>query len=77
MKLSVRGVEIHAATGGKPFDPSLPTVLFLHGSGLDHRGWSLQTRWFAFHGFSVLAPDFPGHSLSKGDALLTIEDMGA
>ena len=76
MELVVRGAKTYAATGGKDFDPSLPTVLFIHGSGLDHRGWALQTRWFAFHGFSVLAPDLPAHSLSEGEALESIEDMG-
>lgn len=77
MKLSVNGYETHIATGGKDFDRSLPTVLFLHGSGLDHRSWALQTRWFAYNGFSVLAPDFPGHSLSKGDACNSIEETGS
>lgn len=76
MKLNVNGVEIYLGTGGKQFDPQLPTVLFLHGSGSDHRTWALQTRWFAFNGFSVLAPDFPGHSLSGGDALTSIEQSG-
>ena len=76
MKLQVNGVETYAATGGKEFDSSLPTVLFLHGSGMDHRAWALQTRWFAFHGYSVLAPDFPGHSLSAGEPLESIEAMG-
>ncbi|MBL4671199.1 MAG: alpha/beta hydrolase [Arenicella sp.] len=74
MKLSVNGHETHVATGGKEFDVSLPTVLFLHGSGLDHRSWALQTRWFAYNGFGVLAPDFPEHSLSQGHACKTIEE---
>ncbi len=73
MKLMVNDAEVHLATGGKDFDASKPTVVFLHGSGLDHRSWALQTRWFAYNGFSVLAPDFPGHSLSKGDAPTSIE----
>ena len=77
MKLLVNGVSTHIATGGKEFDASLPTVLFLHGSGLDHRGFALQTRWFAYNGFSVLAPDLPGHSLSEGEALESIEQTGA
>jgi pimeloyl-ACP methyl ester carboxylesterase len=76
MKLSVIGADTHVATGGKEFDASLPTVLFLHGSGLDHRSWALQTRWFAYNGFGVLAPDFPEHSLSKGHACKTIEESG-
>jgi pimeloyl-ACP methyl ester carboxylesterase len=77
MYIDVRGIETYAATGGKEFDSSLPTVMFVHGSGLDHRSWALQTRWFAYNGYSVLAPDLPGHSLSAGDALQSIEDMGA
>ncbi len=76
MKVEVNGAEVHIATGGKPFDSELPTVLFLHGSGLDHRSWALQTRWFAYHGFAVVAPDFPAHSLSRGDALTSIEQSG-
>lgn len=75
MKLTLNDAQTYVATGGKDFDASLPTVVFLHGSGLDHRCWALQTRWFAFHGFSVLAPDFPGHSLSGGAPLESIEAM--
>jgi len=77
MYIDVRGQKTYAATGGKEFDKSLPTVMFVHGSGLDHRSWALQTRWFAYNGYSVLAPDLPGHSLSSGEALQSIEDMGA
>jgi pimeloyl-ACP methyl ester carboxylesterase len=77
MYIDVRGKKAYAATGGKEFDPTLPTVMFVHGSGLDHRSWALQTRWFAYNGYSVLAPDLPGHSLSEGDALESIEEMGA
>ncbi len=74
MKLEIKGFKTHVATGGKTFDVNLPTVVFLHGSGLDHRSWALQTRWFAYNGFSVLAPDFPGHSLSSGAPCKTVED---
>jgi len=76
MKLIVNGSQIHIATGGKDFDASLPCVVFLHGSGLDHRSWALQTRWFAYNGYGVLAPDFPGHSLSKGEPIASIEQSG-
>jgi pimeloyl-ACP methyl ester carboxylesterase len=77
MYLDVRGCQTYAATGGKQFDSGLPTVMFVHGSGLDHRSWALQTRWFAYNGYSVLAPDLPGHSLSSGKPLTSIEEMGA
>ena len=76
MELTINNAPVYIATGGKEFDPELPTVLFLHGSGGDHRTWALQTRWFAYHGYSVLAPDLPGHSLSGGEAFKTIEESG-
>jgi pimeloyl-ACP methyl ester carboxylesterase len=76
MELIVKNAPVYVATGGKEFNPELPTVVFIHGSGGDHRTWALQTRWFAYHGFSVLAPDLPGHSLSGGEAFKTIEESG-
>ncbi len=75
MYLTLNKAKTYVATGGKEFDSALPTVMFLHGSGLDHRCWALQSRWFAFHGFSVLAPDLPGHSLSAGKPIESIEGM--
>jgi pimeloyl-ACP methyl ester carboxylesterase len=62
----------HAATGGVAFDASLPTIVFLHGAGMDHTVWALQTRYFAYNGFAVLAVDLPGHGQSSGPALKTI-----
>lgn len=73
MKLTVGGNSIFAATGGKDFDPSLPSVVFLHGAGMDRTVWSLQSRYFAHHGRSVLAVDLPEHGLSGGTALSSIE----
>src|SRR5436190_6569686 len=75
MQLSVKGVDTFIATGGRPFDPSLPVVVMLHGAGFDHSTWALHSRWFAHHGYSVLAPDLPGHGRSSGSALPTIADM--
>ena len=64
-----------AANGGRAFDPSLPTAVFLHGAGLDHSVWALQSRWFAHNGWSVLAPDLPGHGRSGGQPLGSIEEL--
>src|ERR1700761_9309334 len=75
MQLTVDGSDIFIATGGKAFDASLPTVLFLHGAGMDHTAWALHDRWFAHHGYNVLAPDLPGHGRSAGKLLLDIADM--
>ncbi|MEH6545880.1 MAG: alpha/beta hydrolase [Sneathiella sp.] len=76
MYLTVDNQEIFVATGGVEFDANKPTIVFLHGAGMDHRAWALQTRYFAFHGYSVLAPDLPGHSLSSGESLDSVEAMG-
>src|ERR1700742_1766743 len=75
MLLNVNGTEIFAATGGRDFDPTLPAIMLLHGAGFDHTTWALHTRWFAHHGFAVLAPDLPGHGRSSGKPLATIADM--
>src|SRR3989440_12143527 len=75
MQLSVNGADVFIATGGRPFDPALPTVVMLHGAGFDHSTWALHSRWFAHHGFSVLAPDLPGHGRSSGKPLPTIAEM--
>src|ERR1700682_4373048 len=75
MQLSVNGSDTFIATGGREFDPSLPTIVLLHGAGFDHSSWPLHSRWFAHHGHNVLAPDLPGHGRSSGPPLPAISDM--
>src|ERR1700709_2616616 len=75
MQLSVNGLQTFVATGGREFDLSQPTIVLLHGAGFDHTTWALHSRWFAHHGFGVLAPDLPGHGRSSGAPLSTIADM--
>ena len=77
MKLRVDGHEAFAATGGRPFDPVKPAIIFIHGAGLDHTCWQLQSRWFAWHGWSVLACDLPAHGQSRGAPLESIAAMSA
>ncbi len=69
MKFSVEGREAYAYTGGKPSDPQLPCVVFIHGACHDHSGFTLLARWFAHHGHAVLAVDLPGHMRSAGPLL--------
>jgi len=71
----VKGKQVFASTGGKPFDNSKPCVMFLSGSGLDHTFWGLHSRFFAFRNYSVLCPDLPGHSHSEGPPLQSIEEI--
>ena len=77
MELSVPGFEAkaYAYTGGKPFDPSLPCVVFIHGALHDHSVWTLLARWYAHHGPSVLAVDQPGHGRSGGGPLASVETL--
>jgi pimeloyl-ACP methyl ester carboxylesterase len=75
MQLTVNGSDTFVATGGKAFDAALPTVVFLHGAGMDHTAWAQHDRWFAHHGFNVLAPDLPGHGRSSGALLASIGEM--
>lgn len=69
------GAPAYCYTGGKDFDEHKPTVMFIHGAQNDHSVWALQTRYFAHHGYNVLAVDLPGHGRSKGPALASVEEM--
>lgn len=75
MLLKVLGEQAYCYTGGKAFDASLPAAVFIHGAQNDHSVWALQTRYFAHHGFGVLAVDLPGHGRSGGAPLTTVETM--
>jgi pimeloyl-ACP methyl ester carboxylesterase len=75
MLLTVQGVDAYCYTGGKPFNPALPTVVFIHGAQNDHSVWALQTRYFAHHGYGVLAVDLPGHGRSKGEAKTGVPEL--
>jgi pimeloyl-ACP methyl ester carboxylesterase len=73
MNLTVDQKTAYAYTGGKPFDPALPTVVFIHGAEHDHSVWALQSRYLAHHGRSVLAVDLPGHGRSDGPPRDSVE----
>lgn len=75
MLYTVNDRAAYAYTGGKAFDAALPTVVFIHGAQNDHSVWGLQSRWFAHHGYGVLAVDLPGHGRSAGPALASVEQM--
>ena len=64
-----------ASTGGQALDRSLPLTVLIHGAGMDHSVWSLQTRYLAHHGRSVLAVDLPGHGRSGGEPLASIAEL--
>jgi pimeloyl-ACP methyl ester carboxylesterase len=75
MNFIVQGYPAYAYTGGLPFDPTRPAIVFVHGAALDHSTWQWQSRYLAHHGFGVLAIDLPGHGRSPGTARTSIEAM--
>jgi pimeloyl-ACP methyl ester carboxylesterase len=75
MILTVQGTAAYCYTGGKAFDAARPTAVFIHGAQNDHSVWALQSRYFANHGFNVLAVDLPGHGRSGGEAMDSVERM--
>ncbi|QEI06989.1 alpha/beta hydrolase [Pigmentiphaga aceris] len=75
MDITLNNRRAYAYTGGRPFDATRRTAVFIHGGQNDHSVWALQTRWFAHHGWSVLALDLPGHGNSDGPPLTSIAAM--
>ncbi len=74
MFFKVNGHNLYAYTGGKAFDASKPTAVFIHGVLNDHSVWVLQSRYLAHHGWNVLAIDLPGHGRSGGEPPTTVEE---
>ncbi|MBW8904722.1 MAG: alpha/beta hydrolase [Betaproteobacteria bacterium] len=75
MNLQVDARAVFAYTANHELDASKRTVLFIHGAGLDHSWFGLQSRYFGYHGWNVLALDLPGHGRSAGPALQTVPAM--
>jgi pimeloyl-ACP methyl ester carboxylesterase len=75
VNFELEGKRAFAYTAAHELDPARPTVVFVHGAGLDHSWFGLQSRYFGYHGRNVLALDFPGHGRSEGPALPRIEAM--
>jgi len=67
------GAALYAYTGGRPWTPGRPTVVFVHGALHDHSVWTLLARWCAHHGHAVLAVDLPGHGRSDGPVPASVE----
>lgn len=77
MQFTIDGHSVFGASGGRAHEPGRPLALFVHGAGLDHTVWALQSRWLAFHGWNVLALDLPDHGRSAGQPLPSIGAMAA
>ena len=77
MQIHQNGVDYYAYTASHEPANDRETVVFVHGTAMDHTVWALQSRYFAYHGYNILALDLPGHGLSGGDPMDTIEVYAA
>ncbi len=75
MQLQIDGRTAFAYTAAHAIDAARRSIVFVHGAGLDHSSWALQSRYFGYHGFNVLALDLPAHGRSAGPALSSVGDM--
>lgn len=75
MRIKINNKSVYLYTGTKELVSDQDSIVFIHGAGLDHTVWLLQSRYFAHHGWNVIAVDLPGHGHSEGPTLLNIEIM--
>ena len=75
MIVDVAGRAAYAYTASRGFDRARPTIVFVHGAANDHSVWTLQSRYFAHHGFNALAIDLPAHGRSDGAPLASVEAL--
>ena len=80
MFIELESKPVYVYTGGKTWSVNTlqtkqPTLVFIHGAQHDHSVWALQSRYFANHGYPVIAVDLPGHGRSSGPALASVQAM--
>jgi pimeloyl-ACP methyl ester carboxylesterase len=78
VELTVAGHRCHLSAGGQRFDPARspwPPLLLIHGAANDRDAWHPVSHGLSAAGCCVLAPDLPGHGLSGGPALRSIEAL--
>jgi len=75
MNVTLNKESVFISTGGVEWEKGRPTLVLLHGAGLNRTTWTLFTRYFARRGYNVVTPDLPGHGHSTGKLLTSIEAM--
>ena len=76
MNVNVLGNRVFYSSGTpQPSANPERSIVFVHGAGMDHSVWVMPARYFARHGWQVIAPDLPAHGQSGGTALTSIAAM--
>ena len=66
VNIQLDGKNVGFSNGsGHPAEDA-PALFFVHGAGMDHTVWVIPARYFARHGYRVLAADLPGGESRKG-----------
>jgi len=56
-----------------PLDPSLPTIIFIHGAGSSRNFWKSQIQGLSEF-FNTVAIDLPGHGENSMEGMISIDD---
>ena len=76
MQIKLEQTTYYAYTANHAPDGQRDTIVFVHGAAMEHSIWAHQSRYFAYHGYNVLAVDLPGHHLSGGELSGDIAALG-
>ncbi len=75
MYATVNNLKTFYSVGNGAIAKDQPSVIFLHGAGMDHTVWVLPARYFARHHYNFFSLDFPGNGRSEGPPLKTVEAL--
>jgi len=71
----LKGREIGLRLGREAFNPALPSLLMIHGSGGDKDAW--RSQFGGLKGVNAAAIDLPGHGDTPGPGMAKVEDYAA
>ena len=74
MRTQLNGEVVAYGTGSGHAEPGAPSIVFIHGAGFDHSVWVMPARYFARHGFQVLALYLPAHGKNTPQSVLSITE---
>jgi pimeloyl-ACP methyl ester carboxylesterase len=75
MYVEINGKNVFYSNGNGSLDEAQPSVVFIHGAGMDHSVWVMPSRYFGRHHYNVYALDLPGHGRSDGAPIQTIDAL--